>query len=224
MVSMSATTTDYLAAIEHMPAGSVLSVDNVPWEEYEQLLTDLGDGYAVRIFYDSGRMEIMAPAAVHERPKSVIHRLITAVSDELDIDIESLGSTTLRAQMKAKGAEPDDSFYIQNAALVIGKLDLDLQNDPPPDLVIEIDRTSASLDKFPIYAGLRVPELWRVVKGQVRIYLLTGESYEEHSTSGAFSFLPAQIVSEFLARGMAEGERKVAAAFRVWVREHRSES
>ncbi|HEV8486929.1 MAG TPA: Uma2 family endonuclease [Blastocatellia bacterium] len=219
---MSAATTDYLAAIEHMPSGAVLRVDDVPWEEYEQLLADLGEGRAVRIFYDRGRMEIMAPASVHERPKSVMHTLITALRDELDIDIESLGSTTLRAEMKAKGAEPDDCFYIQNAALVIGKTDLNLEHDPPPDLVIEIDRTSASLNKFPIYAGLGVTEIWRVAKGQIRMFLLTGESYEEHDTSGAFSFLSAQIVSEYLARGIAEGERKVAIAFRSWVREHKS--
>ena len=221
---MSAATADYLATIEHMPAGAVLRVDDVPWEDYEQLLADLGDGRAVRIFYDRGRMEIMAPGSAHERPTSVISRLVVVLSDELDIDIESLRSTTLKAEMKAKGAEPDDCFYIQNAPLVIGKIDLDLKDDPPPDLVIEIDRTSASLNKFPIYAGLGVSEIWRVAKGQVRIFLLAGESYEERSTSSAFSFLPAQIISEFLARGLAEGQRKVAIAFRAWVREHKTGS
>ena len=219
---MSAMTADYLAAIEHMPAGAVLRVDGVSWEEYEQLLADLGEGSVVRVFYDAGRMEIMAPASAHEKPKNVLHTLITTLRDELDIDVESLGSTTLRAEMKSTGAEPDDCFYIQNAALVIGKTDLELEHDVPPDLVIEIDRTSASLNKFSIYAGLGVPEIWRVAKGQVRIFLLTGDGYEENATSGAFRFLPAQVISEFLARGLAEGERKAAIAFRAWVREHKS--
>ena len=127
---MSAATTDYLALIEHMPAGAVLRVDEVSWEDYEQLLADLGEGSAVRVFYDTGRMEIMAPTSAHEKPKNVIHTLMTALRDELDTDVESLGSTTLRAEMKANGAEPDDCFYIQNAALVIGKTDLDLEPDP----------------------------------------------------------------------------------------------
>ncbi len=69
---MSVATTDYLAAIEHLPAGAVLRIDDVPWEEYENLLADLGDGYAVRIFYDNRRMEVMAPASTNEKPKSVI--------------------------------------------------------------------------------------------------------------------------------------------------------
>ena len=77
--------------------------------------------------------------------------------------------------------------------------------------MIEIDRTSASLNKFSIYEGLGVPEIWRVAKGQVRIFLLTGEGYEEHDTSRAFRFLPAQVISEFLARGLAEGREKLPA-------------
>lgn len=217
---MSVATTDYLAAIAHLPAGAVLRIDDVPWEEYENLLADLGEGYAVRIFYDNGRMEVMAPASTHEKPKSVIHTLVTALRDELDIDVESLGSTTLRKEMKAAGAEADDCFYIQNAALVIGKENLDLTHDPPPDLVVEIDRTSSSLDRFAIYAALGVPEIWRLARRQLRIHLLAGDSYEESPISRAFPFLTAQVLSEFIARGLKEGERKVASAFREWVREH----
>ena len=48
---MSAVTTDYLATIEQMAAGAVLRVDGVSWEEYEQLLADLGEGSPVRVFY-----------------------------------------------------------------------------------------------------------------------------------------------------------------------------
>lgn len=84
----------------------MLRIDDVTWDEYEALLDDLGKGYAMRIFYDHGRMEIMAPASAHEKSKSIIHRLVTARSDELGIDIESLGSTTLKVEQKARGAEP----------------------------------------------------------------------------------------------------------------------
>ncbi|MEK6405455.1 MAG: Uma2 family endonuclease [Acidobacteriota bacterium] len=217
---MSAATTDYLAAIEHLPAGAVLRIDDVPWEEYENLLADLGEGYAVRIFYDNGRMEIMAPASAHERPKSITHLLLTILSDELDIDVESLGSTTFKSKIKARGAEPDDCFYIQNAALVIGNEDVNLMHAPPPDLVVEIDRTSSSLNRFAIYAALGVPEIWRLARRQLRIHLLAGDRYEESPISLAFPFLTAHVLSEFIARGLKEGERKVARAFREWVREH----
>jgi len=218
---MPVATTDYLQAIAHLPAGATLRVDDVPWEEYEQLLADLGEGYAVRIFYDEGRMEIMAPAYMHEKPIGILHGLVTVLRDELDIDVESAGSTTLKVEMKAKGAEPDDCFYVQNAPLILGKEDLNLKHDPPPDLVVEVDRTSASLNKFVIYAGLGVPEIWRLVGKTVHIHLLAGDHYEESATSRAFPFVPAQILSEFLAQGLAGGERKAARAFRAWLREQR---
>lgn len=217
---MPVATTDYLAAITHLPTGAVLRVDDVTWEEYEQLLADLGEGYAARVFYDRGRMEIMAPASTHEKPKSVLHRLVIVLSDELDIDVESLGSTTLKTELRARGAEPDDCFYVQNAPRVIGKEEFDFQHDPPPDIVVEIDRTNASLDKFPIYAGLGVPEIWRLAQRKVRIYLLAGDGYEESPASRAFPFITAQMLSAFLEQGLAQGERRAAHAFRAWLREH----
>ncbi len=163
----------------------------------------------------------MAPASTHEKPKSVLHTLVGVLRDELDIDVESLGSTTLKKELRATGAEPDDCFYVQNAPLVIGKEEFDFQRDPPPDIVVEVDRTNASLDKFPIYAGLGVPEIWRLARRrEALIYLLAGDGYEESLASRAFPFLTAQTLSAFLEQGLAQGERKAAHAFRAWVREH----
>ena len=217
--------TDYLDAIAHLPSGAVLRFDDVPWEEYEQLLADLGEGYAVRIFYDDGRMEIMAPSIPREGAKNVIHDFVVVLRDELDVDIESEGSATYRSQWKAKGAEPDDSFFVQNASAVIGRhQQYDIERDPPPDIVVETELTSASLDKFAIYAALGVPEIWRERKKVVRFYVLSGASYVEASISRAFPFLDSTTLSEFLAQGFAEGSRKTARAFRAWVREHRPEA
>lgn len=210
-----------LEAVEHLAPGMTLRADDVSWKEYEQLLTDLGESYHKRIFYDCGRLEVMTITSLHERQKNVINRLISAISDELDIDIESCGSTTYKEEIKAKGAEPDDSFYVQNAGVVVGQeADLDMTYDPPPDLVVEIDRSSSSLNKFPIYAGLGVSELWRVREWQVRIWLLLGDEYEESSHSRAFPFLTAEALSGFLEKGINEGSRKAAKEFREWIRQY----
>ncbi|MFN7947007.1 MAG: Uma2 family endonuclease [Blastocatellia bacterium] len=214
-----ATASDYLEAIAHLPPGTALIADGVSWEEYEQLLEDLGPSYSVRIFYDQGKMEIMCPVPAHEKPVKVVHTLVIVLRDELDIDIESLGATTYREELKERGAEPDDSFYIQNAAAVIGKLDLNLRHDPPPDVVVESDHTSSSLDKFAIYAALGVPEIWRIIRNQVHIRLLEAGEYKESAISRAFPFVSADKLNECLALGLAEGERTAAKAFREWVRQ-----
>ncbi|MBL8203560.1 MAG: Uma2 family endonuclease [Blastocatellia bacterium] len=212
-----ATATNYLAAIAHIPVGASLRVDDVAWEDYEQLTYDLRESSAVRVFYDQGRMEIVSRLTKHEKPVKVLHTLMTALGDALDIDVESLGSSTLKKELKDKGAEPDDCFYVQHAALIIGKDDLDLQHDPPPDIVIESDLTSSSLDRFAIYAGLGVPEIWRVFNRRVDIWRLTDAAYEESRQSAAFPFLMVEALNEFLLLGLAEGERKAAQALREWV-------
>lgn len=213
-----ATAPDYLAVVAHLPPGTFFHAANVSWEVYERLLAELSPSAGVRIFYDQGRMEVMSPTSSHEKPVKIIFTLVGALRDVLDIDIESLGSTTLRVQMKGKGAEPDDSFYVQHAAQLIGKTDLDLTQDPPPDIVVESDLTSSSLDRFAIYAALGVPEIWRVANWYAGIWLLKDGAYQEATHSLAFPFLPVQKLNEFLVTGLNQGERKAAQALRDWMR------
>ncbi len=215
-----ATATNYLEAIAHIPVGTSLRVNDVTWDDYKQLMDDLRENNSVRVFYDHGRMEIMSPLRKHEAPVGIIARLMSVLSDELEIDIEPLGSTTLKSEMQEQGAEPDDSFYVQNAAAVIGKDDLDLAHDPPPDIVIESDLTSSSLDKFPIYAGLGVPEIWLISKRQVRMLVLVGHQYQDAPTSSVFPFLSAELLTEFISQGINEGATAAARAFRIWVQNH----
>jgi Uma2 family endonuclease len=212
-----ATAPDYLAVITQLPPGTYFHADNVSWDVYERLLAEQSQSSGTRIFYDQGRMEAVSPTASHEKPVEIIATLIRVFRDQLDIDIESLGSTTLRLQIKAKGAEPDASFFVQHAAQVIGKADLKLPDDPPPDLIVESDLTSSSLDRFAIYAALGVPEIWRVTNWHVSIWLLNDGVYQELEMSGAFPFLARQTLSEFLVKGLNEGERKAALALREWM-------
>ncbi|MEP7343232.1 MAG: Uma2 family endonuclease [Acidobacteriota bacterium] len=180
---------EFTGIIARLPPGSSLRMDNVSWDHYEELLADPGESHHKRIFYDQGRMEITATTSVQERRKSLIHNLITTLSDELDVDVESLGSTTYKEEWKAKGAEPDDSFYIQIASAVMGKDEnLDLAHDPPPDLVIDVDCSSSSLNRFPIYAGLGVPELWRIYQRLVRIWVLEATATLSLRTAALFRF------------------------------------
>jgi Uma2 family endonuclease len=217
MIMSVATAPDYLAVITQLPPGTSLRADDVSWETYERLLADLSPSTSVRVFYDQGRMEAVSPTSSHEKPVEIIATLVRVFRDHLDIDIESLGSTTLRLQIKAKGAEPDASFYVQHAAQVIGKADLKLPDDPPPDLIVESDLTSSSLDRFAIYAALGVPEIWRVTNWHVSIWLLRDVVYQEAEESGAFPFLTRQALNEFLVKGLNEGERQAARALRDWI-------
>ena len=141
------------------PAASTSSpivLHDVSWELYESLLREIGDQH-VLVTYDNGSMEIMSPLPEHEIWKGIIGRMIEALTEELNIPIASLGSTTFRRRDLAKGLEPDECYYIQHEAQVRNKKRLNLRSDPPPDLVIEIDISHRDLDRESIYAAMGVP-------------------------------------------------------------------
>lgn len=107
---MSAETVDYLDAVAHLPPGGKLTFYEIGWEEYEQILVQLGDGSHLRIRYDEGRLEVLSPSARHEKYKNLVHDLVLILSDELDQEVLSYGSTTLKLKPRRKGAEGDDCF------------------------------------------------------------------------------------------------------------------
>jgi Uma2 family endonuclease len=192
---------------------------NISWEQYEKFLDDLGDRSSARMAYDNGTLEIMTPLPEHEYFKEAISDAIKDSVEELEIDYESYGSTTWRKQVALAGAEPDNCFYFQNEVLVRGRLDLDLgRGDPPPDLVLEIDMTSKSLNRFPIYARLGVPELWCYDNGTLNIYHLQGNEYIQAQVSLALPQLPVQELPQLIEVHRVEGRRALRRAVREWAR------
>jgi Uma2 family endonuclease len=193
---------------------------NVSWEQYETFLEASGDRPSARMAYDNGTLEIMTPLPEHEYFKEVIGDAVKDAAEELEIDYESYGSTTWRKQIRLAGAEPDNCFYFQNEAIVRGRLDLDLnQGDPPPDLVLEIDMTSKSLDRFPIYARLGVPEIWSYDSGALKIYHLQDEAYVRAKLSLALPQLPIQELPRLIEDHRQAGRRAIRKAVREWARQ-----
>ena len=91
----------------------------------------------------------------------MLSRIVFFLATFFDLKIRTFGSFTHQREDLAKGLEPDECFYLASLAAVKGKLEIDLMCDPPPDLSLEIDITSSSLDRMAIYAALKVPEVWR---------------------------------------------------------------
>lgn len=212
-------TTSYLEAVEHLPPNGTLLLHNIGWEDYENLLEEMERKPAHRVSYNDGVLKIMSPRADHEFPKDFVLKIVTVYADELDIDIESYGSTTYRRRRRAKGAEPDTSFYVQNAARMRGKKDIDLEYDAPPDVVFEVDVTNESLDKFEIYAALRVPEIWRYDGQDFKIYALSEANYEIVETSIALPLMAGAMLTEFLQIAVEEGQTAMLKQFRKRLRE-----
>jgi Uma2 family endonuclease len=196
-------------------------LSNVSWQTFEQLLKELGDKRATRLAYNEGLLEIMSPLGPHENSNRFIESLIGAIADELNLNIKRFGSLTLKREKKLKGAEPDSCYYIQNEPLVRSKQEIDLDNDPPPDLALEIDITSGSLDKRPIYAAIGVPELWRYDGKKLEVFVLqlSNQDYQQVNQSPTFPWMPLDVIPRFIRQSLIDGETATLRAFRAWMRE-----
>jgi len=200
-------------------------LQNISWHTYQSLVSDFESEPAMRLTYDRGTLEIRMPLDPHETYKKLIGRLIEAATEELDLEIRSLGSRPCDREDLQKGLEPDQCYYIQNEALVRDIEQIDLSQFPPPDLVVEVDITSSSLDRFAIYADLRIPEIWQFDGQRLTIYHLVEGEYRVSVSSLAFPLLKATDITAFLALRFpkqtaqtAISENKVIKQFRQWLR------
>lgn len=201
------------------PAEQRTVLHNISWQTFEALLQDTGEDRGSRFAYDCGTLEIMTPLFEHENPKSNFGNFIVALAEELGIEIKSAGSTTLKRKIVKRGIEPDNCYYIQNEPAIRGRQELDLETAPPPDLAIEIDITSSSVNKFGIYSALNVPELWRYNGRVLKFYQLVEEEYIECEFSIAFPLVSVTDMSRFIEQSKTSGEIALLKSFRAWVRE-----
>lgn len=101
---------------------------------------------------------------------------------------------------------------------VAGKT-VDLSQDPPPDLVVEIDITHTDIDKLALYARMGVLEFWRYDGRVWRIYELVDDKYQQREVSPTFSWVPKETLYGFLEQAKIDeiGAEKV---LREWIRQH----
>jgi Uma2 family endonuclease len=200
------------------PAEHRVILHDTSWETYVRLMKKRGENRVPRFTYDRGELEIMSPSTQHESIAYHIGLLVAVFAEELGVDLYGAGSTTFEREDLERGFEPDACFYIRNEARIRGKRRIDLDFDPPPDLVIEVDITSPSLDKLPIYAHFGVPEVWRYDGERVMTYELRDDEYVGIAGSIALPPLTSAILTRFVDEGLKTRRRAWVRNVRDWAR------
>ena len=200
--------------------GQGLILHGISWATYERLLADYQDSHAAHFAYDQGELEIMVLSLEHERLKHTLATLVEVLAEEMGIDVDGVGSTTFQREDLAKGFEPDACFYIEHAEQITGKKRIDLSEDPPPDLVIEIDITSPSLNKFPMYAQIGVPEIWRYDGETLSVLKREGQTYTPAEASGVLPGVPRAQLSLFIPNSESLKRTVWLRQVREWVRQN----
>ncbi len=209
-------------------------LSNISWQTFETILSEMGNDRATRLVYDHGTLEIMTPLMPHEHNNRLLEHLVFALAEELNLNLKSTGAEELNLNLKStgsltckrpdllRGVEPDSSFYIQNEPVMRQKQNLDLTQDPPPDLVVEVDYTSASVDRLSIYLALGVPEVWRYDEPVMQIYQLRDGVYIPGNVSPTFANLPLTTeIPRFLQESLKIGEIPMIHSFRTWVKQQK---
>jgi Uma2 family endonuclease len=209
-------TSNIYDAVSQLSDGAVETFHNVTWDEYEELLDQVGETRpGLRISYNDGTLKVVSVSSSHEKYACFIGSLVSHISLRLRINIRFSGSATMRKE--EKGIEPDAGFYIQTASVIGNRLDLDFAVDPPPDVAVEVDIHHDSTGNDPIYAALGVPEIWRYDGWQAAIYHLKGNEYVEAEASLALPMITPAVLTEYLTRMRQEGEFAAIITFDEWL-------
>jgi Uma2 family endonuclease len=212
-----------MATVVSSPERLVI-LDNVSWETYERLITEHGERCGTRFTYDEGVLQIMVVSSRHEEPNRTLAFLVDVLAEEWRIDVRRLGSMTFKRTDLLKGFEPDSCFYIQHADDVMNRPDIKLVVDPPPDLIVEVDITRESLNRFPIFAAVGIPEVWRFDGTRVMFYRLESNAYVETSNSLALAALDSGTATDFLAQSQTLKSTAWLRMVREWARAQKPRS
>lgn len=195
-----------------------LILHGVSWDTYTRLCADCADSHAAHFTYDRGALEIMVLSFEHESQNRLLAALFEVVAEERDIDFENAGSTTFQREDLSRGFEADTAFYVENASAIRGKKQIMLGEDPPPDVVTEVDVSHSSLAKLPIFAAMRVPEVWHYNGEKATIWILKGDGYVASPVSSALPGLRAADIQEWMEKGQELKRIQWLKELRAWVR------
>lgn len=214
-----------MATVVQQEESEVTALHGVTFKMYAMLVREPAN-YHLRMTFHDGVLEIVSPKiARHEVPSALFFLLVSTACDVLDLNYKATLSGTFqrkpRGEFRGVGKEPDQSFYIANYDRFPRDRDLDLDaGDPPPDLWIEVDNRVSSAGRLPVYAALRVPEVWCYRSGtkHLEFLRLIDGQYVSMDRSLALPILTPSEVLEALAMSEGISDLEWVRWLREWAR------
>ncbi len=194
-------------------------LNGVSWDEYGRYLRAFAERRRVRLTYDRGVLEIISPLSEHEFQIELLALLVQVLTTELGLPRRAGGSMTLRRRRRQRGLEPDRCWWIASAPRLRPGVRINLRVNPPPDLALEVDVTSSSLNRLRIYAALGVPEVWRLTDQGLAFYILEAGAYQIRTHSLAFPQISSADLVPFLAQAGQAEDGAIEQQFRAWLRQ-----
>lgn len=197
-----------------IPQSPVVSFDqrvqlSVDWKGFEQFLELRGDSNATRVAYLDGRLEIRSPSENHEAIKTRIARLLEAWAEENDVDLDGVGSWTVKDPAVEAGGEADECYLLGSR-----------EGAERPDLAIEVNWSRRGLNKLEVWRRLTVREVWMFEDERLRVFVLrpAGDAYDQQERSALLPTLDLALLSQFVA---IRSQLLAVKSFRAALRDRR---
>lgn len=201
------------------PVLSTVPVDTWVVADWDEFLTFADDPTLAsgRFYYDHGCMRIeMAPlGSAHGQDNSIVSTVIVLYAAVNRIPVKELTNTSFR-KATLREAQPDIAVYIGDGSQGLtfpprNNAPINLNDLPPPALVVEIAATSLDDDrdrKQKLYQRLGVREYWvvDVLAGRVIAVTLSELGGQPIQTSQVLPGLDLAIVEEALRRSHSEDD------------------
>lgn len=175
-----------------LPPGTVMRLEG-DWQTYRKLADQIGDRCIPKIKYRPGEILLMAPSPEHGRDADITAVVAKELLAKFEREYTAFTPVTMELP-EYSGIEPDYCFYIDNWQAIAGKKRIDWEQDPPPDLVIEIDVTSYT--QVNDYLPYQVPEVWLFRNNRLRIFQYQNGEYVLQEES---RFFPGVKLAELIA-------------------------
>lgn len=196
--------------------GNIL-LKNIPWQDLETILFKRQKNGETLLAYDHGTLELITPSPEHQEYREILEEFIIALLDLQNINYRCLGSVLWQRVDLQISLEVDSCFYIQNLSTIEKQLTISLPENPPPDLVLEIDLTQKSLPRRSIYARLGIPEVWRCDHNKLKIYQLQGGDYQQTPRSLVFPEIALESLPQIIKDNIKSGRTSVRREFQKWL-------
>ena len=170
----------------------ITTITNTTWAEYISL-----DLPSKRVSFRNGVITIVSPGRNHELIGDYIRAIIWTYCRKNNLALFSYNQTTLKEEGK-EGKEPDVAYCFE--------IDKD-----KPDLAVEINLTSGSIDDLTKYQYLKITEVWLWENNKIRFFVYRDSRYLELTTSNSLPNLNSDrvttIVNNCFGKSILEVEK-----------------
>jgi Uma2 family endonuclease len=207
--------------LDCFPPDTSVVVNDVRWDTYEKLVSELGDGRNCGVAFDGNDIEMMTLGPFHQRQRSLLEFFISIVAGELKIQRQPMGSTAWKRKKLKRAIESDLCYYFDPAKLAAAAAAArsdNVDDYPNPDIAVEIDISPPKIDRTGIYVSLGVPEFWRARQEVVSIEQLGSDGMYVPASRSRFLHVQAEEVTQWVFNVDSADLVKWEEQLRTWVR------